>query len=156
MQTNLTQSWTMASVQPSQPRDWYQGTETSRLVVAAEMKYRKMLLIFRREITANEFDIYEAAKAKLFGVLSPKEREMLASESTSIKSLLDILEQGKLQYDTKPACKARKWLVVFSSKVNHYGSVIDVLIQQNPQYVSLAWGAMKFLFMVNTNVFKFR
>ncbi|KUJ08922.1 uncharacterized protein LY89DRAFT_657937, partial [Mollisia scopiformis] len=53
----------------------------------------------------------------------------------------------KCRYERQPTCKARKWLEVFSGKVVYYGTVMDVLVQQYPQYVSLAWGAMKFLFM---------
>jgi hypothetical protein len=30
-----------------------------------------------------------------------------------------------------------------------YAFVLHVLVQQNPQYVALAWGAMRFLFGVS-------
>lgn len=44
--------------------------------------------------------------------------------------------------------KTRKWLVRFSETVAHYGSILDMLVQHHPEYVSLAWGTMKFLFSV--------
>ena len=44
--------------------------------------------------------------------------------------------------------KPREWLLAFSSRVMHYKGVMDTLAQHHPEYVSLAWGAMKFLFMV--------
>jgi hypothetical protein len=38
----------------------------------------------------------------------------------------------------------------FSSRICYYGQIFDVLVQHHPEYVSLAWGAMKFLFVVGT------
>jgi hypothetical protein len=57
----------------------------------------------------------------------------------------------KGKYDVQSTDKAGKWLQIFAGKVVYYGTVLDVLVQQYPQYVSLAWGAMKFLFMVCGN-----
>ena len=33
-------------------------------------------------------------------------------------------------------------------RVQYYGNVMDVLVQHHPEYVSLAWGTMKFFFVV--------
>lgn len=60
----------------------------------------------------------------------------------------DTLMNAKRAYDSKPVSKTRKWLVIFSSKLTYYGNVLDVLVQHHPEYVSLAWGAFKFLFIV--------
>jgi hypothetical protein len=49
----------------------------------------------------------------------------------------------------KQTSKARKWLGIFSSKIMFYASILDVLVQHHPEYVSLAWGAMRFLFAVS-------
>jgi hypothetical protein len=38
-----------------------------------------------------------------------------------------------------------------SEKIVHYGNVFDVLAQQHPEYVSLAWGTFKLLFIVSLN-----
>ena len=45
--------------------------------------------------------------------------------------------------------KVSKWLMKFSSRINYYGNVMDVLVQQHTEYVSLVWGAMKFVFVVS-------
>lgn len=42
----------------------------------------------------------------------------------------------------------RKWLNIFASRVNYYGGVLDTLAQHHPEYVALAWGAIKFLIAV--------
>ncbi len=68
---------------------------------------------------------------------------------TDITALLADLQQKD---DNKPESKARKWLAVFSRKIIYYGTVLDVLVQQYPEYVSLAWGTMKFLFIVSAHV----
>lgn len=35
-----------------------------------------------------------------------------------------------------------------SSRIVYYGGVLDTLAQHHPEYVSLAWGAIKFVLMV--------
>ncbi|KAI1323444.1 hypothetical protein F5Y16DRAFT_403464 [Xylariaceae sp. FL0255] len=47
--------------------------------------------------------------------------------------------------------KIIKWLRSFANRVQVYGNVMDVLVQQHPEYVSLVWGAMKFLFTAVIN-----
>lgn len=49
----------------------------------------------------------------------------------------------------KSKAKARVWLTGLSEKLLHYGNIFDVLIQHHPEYVSLAWGTFKLLFVVS-------
>lgn len=44
--------------------------------------------------------------------------------------------------------KTRRCLTNLSKRIYHYGNIMDVLVQHHPEYVSLAWGAMKFIFGV--------
>lgn len=48
--------------------------------------------------------------------------------------------------------KASKILNMVATRVTYYGNVFDVLAQHHPEYVALAWGAMKFLFVVSCPV----
>jgi hypothetical protein len=43
---------------------------------------------------------------------------------------------------------ARKWLHKVALRIQFYGNVLDVIAQHHPEYVSLAWGAIKFLLQV--------
>lgn len=52
--------------------------------------------------------------------------------------------QQRYEEDVKFS-KAKHWLRKFSSVVLHYGTVLDMLAQQHPEYVSLVWGSIKFL-----------
>lgn len=45
--------------------------------------------------------------------------------------------------------KMQTWLGRCASRIVHYGNIMDVLVQHHPEYVSLAWGTMKFLFVVS-------
>ncbi|RYO80672.1 hypothetical protein DL766_004863 [Monosporascus sp. MC13-8B] len=54
-------------------------------------------------------------------------------------------------YKSKPESKAFKWLSAFSDRVVHYAVVLDVLAQHHPEYVSLAWGVFKLIFMSIVN-----
>ncbi|KAF2654727.1 hypothetical protein K491DRAFT_631344, partial [Lophiostoma macrostomum CBS 122681] len=51
----------------------------------------------------------------------------------------------------KSESKARLWLLGLSEKIVHYGNVFDVLVQHHPEYVSLAWGTFKLVFIAITN-----
>lgn len=60
-----------------------------------------------------------------------------------------ILRNAVSKYESKqrfPVLRDR--LNRLSSKIHYYGNVVDVLVQHHPEYVSLVWGAMKFLFTV--------
>ena len=48
--------------------------------------------------------------------------------------------------------KARIWLARFSGRVLFYANILDVLCQQHPEYVSLAWGTFRLLFVVSIHV----
>ena len=48
-----------------------------------------------------------------------------------------------------PNQKVGKWLSKLSTRVNFYGNIMDVLVQHHPEYVALAWGGMKCLFVVS-------
>ena len=39
-------------------------------------------------------------------------------------------------------------MVGLSEKLLYYSNVFDVLAQHHPEYVALAWGTLKFLFIV--------
>lgn len=52
---------------------------------------------------------------------------------------------------SKSKAKARLWLTGLSEKLVHYGNIFDVMVQHHPEYVSLAWGTFKFLFIVSTD-----
>ncbi|KAH0565959.1 hypothetical protein GP486_000651 [Trichoglossum hirsutum] len=47
--------------------------------------------------------------------------------------------------------KSRQWLASCAQRVAFYGSIMDTLVQHHPEYVSLAWGAFKFLFTAVLN-----
>ena len=59
------------------------------------------------------------------------------------------VQQAKDEYDArKRKSKAGEYMVAFSKRVMMYGAIMDTLSQHHPEYVSLAWGAMKFVFIV--------
>ncbi|KAI1496447.1 hypothetical protein F5X99DRAFT_72715 [Biscogniauxia marginata] len=58
-----------------------------------------------------------------------------------------VVAQSMEKYEAhRKHSTARLWLHRFSQRVKFYGNIMDVLVQHHPEYVSLAWGAMKFLF----------
>ena len=71
-------------------------------------------------------------------------------QANCIDDVLNAVVDAQSRYNiAHKDSKAGKWLRKLSSRVWLYGNIIDVLVQQHPEYVSLAWGAMKFLFVVS-------
>ena len=50
---------------------------------------------------------------------------------------------------SKVQVKARLWSTEVSEVLVYYGNIFDVLVQHHPEYVSLAWGTFKLLFVVS-------
>lgn len=95
-------------------------------------------------------EAYQEARALFNHAFSSTEQPInFLTERQDINSLLDVLEQVQQQYHDRIQSKARKWLCRLSARINLYGNILDVLVQQSPEYVSLAWGAFKFLFVVS-------
>ena len=68
-------------------------------------------------------------------------------KTTMLDVQLELLDALK-RYKSTSESKARRWLVALSERIAFYGQIFDVLVQQHPEYVSLAWGTFKFVFQV--------
>ena len=69
---------------------------------------------------------------------------------TSLQDLQATVTKARLKYEASHRNqKTRKWLGKVATRLQYYGGIMDVLVQHHPKYVALAWGAMKFLFVVS-------
>jgi len=78
-----------------------------------------------------------------------------ASQVTSLQDVECIVRAAQAKYKSSKTAKARKWLNCVAGRLMHYSNIFDVLVQHHPEYVSLAWGAMKFMFVVSLLQTKF-
>ena len=102
----------------------------------------------RRDIVAQA---YRRAVADLEAELKITGHANLSpGNHTSIQDVLTIVEKSKQRYDdsSKEHTGARKWLEKLSDRIMYYGKVLDVLAQHHPEYVALAWGAVKLVLTV--------
>jgi hypothetical protein len=69
-----------------------------------------------------------------------------------------IVLDAKRKYDASSGTKKKvqKALDKFSAQFMYYGAVLDVLAQHHPEYVALAWGAVKFVFVVRGTLYLIR
>jgi hypothetical protein len=58
------------------------------------------------------------------------------------------VQRARRKYEAKPKSAIRRLLGSFSLTMMHYAKILDVLVQHHPEYVSLAWGTTKLLFVV--------
>lgn len=70
--------------------------------------------------------------------------------SADIHDVMRIIQdvKDKFENQAKKGTAAKVWLEKFSCRVMYYGKVFDTLAQHHPEYVALAWGAVKFVLMV--------
>ena len=74
----------------------------------------------------------------------------MASQLSDIAELKSLVVDAQRRHPSMSEHGSlRKWLQRFSSRITHYGYILDVLVSHHPEYVALAWGAMKFLFIVS-------
>ena len=92
------------------------------------------MALFKRELTHDEC------------------KRIWLDDKTSMRDVQLAIVHAQAEYE-KSSKKSNVgfWLAKCSLRIIHYGNVLDVLVQQSPEYVSLIWGAMKFLFTVCCN-----
>ncbi|CZR52986.1 uncharacterized protein PAC_02864 [Phialocephala subalpina] len=97
----------------------------------AQEAYEEAVKTFNEKLTRDEF------------------KQIWLRGKANMEQVLQAVLLAKEKYDARSQqSKARKWITKFSKLVTHYSSIMDTLSNHHPEYVSLAWGAMKFLLMV--------
>ncbi|KAG7118898.1 hypothetical protein HYQ45_015409 [Verticillium longisporum] len=114
--------------------DWYIGQPQPRRANPAQDGFESAVVILRKELTHDEQKLLQ-----LQGKTSMQDVQQ------AVKDAMDEYE-AKIKYS-----KLRGWLASCSSRILYYGTVFDVFAQHHPEYVSLAWGTMKFLFIAVLN-----
>jgi hypothetical protein len=111
---------------------WYLNAQASSPANSAEDAFKEALSVFQ---------------------LDPRTcaRFNRVQQLQSLNDLESILNEAQSKYERQHEDKKiAKWLSRLSSRICHYGQIFDALVQHHPEYVSLAWGAMKLLFVVRT------
>lgn len=99
----------------------------------------------------------EAVKIFTSSLTKDSQKICLARQASSMEEVQSAVADAKARYDTgRQNDNVRIWLSKLSTRIGHYGNIMDVLVQQHPQYAALAWGAMKFLFVVRLWAFRRR
>ena len=79
----------------------------------------------------------------------------LARQASCMEDVQSAVVDAKARYDSgRQNHNVSMWLSKLSTRVGYYGNIMDVLVQHDPQYAALAWGAMKFLFVVRPQAFR--
>lgn len=84
-----------------------------------------------------------------------KEQDAWWNESTSMSDVLEVVKKAKKTYESKATWRRSHGNTVWetlSSRIVYYDKILEVLVQHHPEYVALAWGAFKFLFVVSSQI----
>ncbi|KAK7921481.1 hypothetical protein PG985_009503 [Apiospora marii] len=96
-------------------------------------------------------EAFRDAKLKFKKELTHDHRKIdLVESKKCCQEVHDMAMAAMNQYSSSHSqSKVKLWLYSFAQKVTYYGGVLDVFVQHHPEYVALAWGAMKVLFTVS-------
>ncbi|KAL9073136.1 MAG: hypothetical protein Q9157_004869 [Trypethelium eluteriae] len=91
---------------------------------------------------------FNKAVKLLDGVLSEDSalRQFLSGHA-DIVSVHSAVVDAQRQYEHRTNSKARKWMTRLSTRLHLYGEILDVFVEHHPEYVALAWGTFKLLFV---------
>jgi hypothetical protein len=92
---------------------------------------------------------FEAAKSRLRSRL-PDQGVFWLDQQSTIFDVQHAVACAQADYEKKGKGRARQLLSDFSGVVTHYGRIMDVLVSHHAEYVSLAWGVTKLIFVVST------
>lgn len=75
---------------------------------------------------------------------------------TSIVDVQNTVEKAKRGYEAKGQKRRTvlRWLSNLSLGIRYYSQALDMLAQHHPEYVALAWGAMKFVLTVRPMIWR--
>lgn len=102
-----------------------------------------------RDVAKEAYDAARAfVKTELHG--SQLEEILELEQYTTVEDVRAIVEQAKARYEkcSQGRKGILKYLTKFSARIMYFGQVLDTLAQHHPEYVALAWGSLKFVFMV--------
>ncbi|KAK7697668.1 hypothetical protein SLS64_013298 [Diaporthe eres] len=109
---------------------WYLADPQQRLSDPAKSAYENALDILKKTLTVDEYS-------------TP-----WLQRQSSMRDVRDAVVRAMEEYKAKSkGNKVQEWLSSCSERVMYYGAIFDTFAQHHPEYVSLAWGAMKFLFI---------
>lgn len=105
----------------------------------------------RGSLSRRRLEAYVSARDYLRKeLLDSKEKAQWLDGNTSMVDVASLVESKKAEYETSSEKRRviRKHFDMMSSRIMHYGQVMDMLSQHHPEYVALAWGTAKFVLMV--------
>ncbi|EHK17197.1 uncharacterized protein TRIVIDRAFT_227041 [Trichoderma virens Gv29-8] len=115
---------------------WYTSSEETECVIDAQDVFKEALAEFSSEVSKDK----------------KKQQWIVDSRYGNLESVLASVEEARTCYEEqKGNSKLRKALVQLSEKLYSYSSILDVLLPQQPEYSTLAYGAMKFLLLAVMN-----
>jgi hypothetical protein len=104
---------------------------TTSALSAAAKAYKSAVEFFSTELTHDEC------------------KRIWLRDKVSMQDVRAAVDDAQKAYEVRSRkSNAYQYLAAFSSRIMYYGVIMDTLSQHHPEYVSLAWGAVKFLFVV--------
>ncbi|KAL8289573.1 hypothetical protein RB597_001272 [Gaeumannomyces tritici] len=114
--------------------DWYLGDPSQRWTDPARDAFDNAIKVLQSELSNDEY------------------QAIWLHGQASVRDVHTAVAAAMEEYKSKAHdSKVRGWLPNCSSRIMYYGAIFDMFSSHHPEYVSLAWGTMKFLFIAVLN-----
>ncbi|KAL6694522.1 hypothetical protein J3F84DRAFT_395546 [Trichoderma pleuroticola] len=115
---------------------WYSPLKGTELAISTQDVFREALAEFSSEFSKD----------------GNQQQWIIDSNYGNFESVLGSVQEAQTYYEERKGdSKLRKALVRLSEKLYNYSSIMEVLVAQQPEYSTLAYGAMKFLLLAVMN-----
>lgn len=90
---------------------------------------------------------FELAIDQFHTSLAPKERSLFL-KCNSADELLSTVENLEIVKKSRDSSSVVRRVKAFNNSLGHYFAVIDIVVQSQPEYAALAWGAVRLVLQV--------
>ena len=138
---NVTRQWAIYNLPILRP---VLTSPARGFVQESQRKLQRRIFEFLAQASAADREELETGRARLLEVMKAAQAEQETRYPESADESRQTRRQ-RAQVKIRAACRA------FSEVTYEYSQIMDMLVSQAPEYVALAWGAMKIVLVAQIN-----
>jgi uncharacterized FlgJ-related protein len=93
-------------------------------------------------------DLFREAQAQFLSSLSGREQSYFSTCDTVQKLIADVKSFGAFQKDHRKWSRCQQRIEAFSDQLQPYFEILNIVVQSQPQWTGIAWGAFRLVLQV--------
>jgi hypothetical protein len=94
--------------------------------------------------------IFEDVQTRFLASLPPRERKLFEHCSSPEQMVAETSKLGVIADDRIRGTRLIGKVKGFTEKIKPYFKIIDIIVQSNPEYAAIAWGAVRLVLQVSS------